>query len=132
MASGHEIFLHRRNEMMRRKTNWGKTPWKVTFGPKTERLPEAVDFAILGGGFTGLAAAAWLARIAPRKSVLLLEAGRLGEGTAGRNGGVELGQKAAGDLPGVGEVVAGDQRILGGVGVSAELGLSGGVESARG
>src|SRR5260221_9306793 len=103
MASGHEIFLHRRNEMKRRKTNWGKTPWKVTFRPKPKGLPETVDFAIVGGGFTGLAAAAWLARMTPRKSVLLLEAGRLGEGASGRTGGMGLAQTAPGGLAGVGE-----------------------------
>src|SRR6266404_9207278 len=112
MASRHEIFLHRRNEMKRRKPNWGKTPWKVTFRAKAGRLPEVVDFAIVGGGFTGLAAAAWLARLTPSKSVLLLEAGRLGEGASGRTGGMALAQTAAGGLPGLGDVLAGYRKNL--------------------
>src|SRR6266566_4032899 len=124
--------MHRRNEMKRGKPNWGKTPWKVTFRPKPKRLPETVDFAIVGGGFTGLAAAAWLARVTPRKSVLLLEAGRLGEGASGRTGGMALAQTAAGDLPGLGDVLSGYQVILRELGVAADLDLRGVWEIARG
>ncbi len=118
--------------MKRRKPNWGKTPWKVTFRAKAGRLPEVVDFAIVGGGFTGLAAAAWLARLTPSKSVLLLEAGRLGEGASGRTGGMALAQTAAGDLPGLGDVLRGYQRILRELGVAADLDLRGVWEIARG
>jgi len=118
--------------MRARKPNWGKTPWKVTFRPKPKRLPETVDFAIVGGGFTGLAAAAWLAGMTPRKSVLLLEAGRLGEGASGRTGGMALAQTAAGDLPGLGDVLAGYRKILRELGVAADLDLRGVWEIARG
>src|SRR5882757_2960891 len=117
--------------MRARKPNWGKTPWRVTFRPKPKRLPAAVDFAIVGGGFTGLAAAAWLARMTPKRSVLLLEAGRLGEGASGRTGGMALAQTAAGDLPGLGDVLSGYRKILRKLGVAADLDLRGVWEIAR-
>ena len=84
--------------MAKGRQNWGKTPWTVSFQSKTKALPDHVDFAVVGGGFTGLSAAAWLARLAPKKSVLLLEAGLLGNGASGRTGGMVLAQSAAGAL----------------------------------
>src|ERR1700739_1171986 len=53
--------------------NWGNRPWAVSFHAKPKPLPAAVDFAVVGGGFTGLAAALWLKRLSPEKSVALLE-----------------------------------------------------------
>jgi len=53
---------------MKRPTgNWGKTPWRISFRAKTKPVPEQVDIAIVGGGFTGLAAAAKAKRLAPEK-----------------------------------------------------------------
>lgn len=52
-----------------------------------------VDFAIIGGGFAGLAAARRLRQIDPTAKVALLEAGRLAEGASGRNSGFMI------DLP---------------------------------
>ena len=43
------------------------------------------DLIVIGGGFTGMAAA--LAAVETGRSVVLLEAGRIGEGASGRNGG---------------------------------------------
>lgn len=91
---------------------WGAPPWRIDFTPPQQPLPESVDFAIIGGGFTGLAAAAWLRLLAPEKSVAVLEAGRIGAGSSGRTGGVPLAESAAGDLPGLGDVLAGLTRIL--------------------
>ena len=39
---------------------WGIPPWDIDFLPPVQTLPEDADFAIVGGGFTGLAAAAAL------------------------------------------------------------------------
>src|SRR6516225_12054881 len=102
---------------MKSDGNWGETPWKVAFRAKAGTLPEGVDVAIVGGGFTGLAAAAMVKRLAREKSVLLLEAGRVGNGASGRTGGLVLAETAAGDLPGLGDVLRGYQRILGELGV---------------
>ncbi|WOD17092.1 NAD(P)/FAD-dependent oxidoreductase [Paraburkholderia kirstenboschensis] len=45
------------------------------------------DFAVVGGGITGLCAARRLAELAPEASVALIEADRIGRSTAGRNSG---------------------------------------------
>ena len=47
--------------------------------------PSEADVCIVGGGLAGLTAALWLARAG--KSVVLLEAERIGWGASGRNGG---------------------------------------------
>jgi glycine/D-amino acid oxidase-like deaminating enzyme len=117
--------------MARNKQNWGKTPWTVSFRPKVSALPDHVDFAVVGGGFTGLSAAAWLARWGKRKSVLVLEAGPLGNGASGRTGGMALAQTAAGDLPGLGDVLSGYREILRELDVKADLSLPGVWEVAR-
>jgi monoamine oxidase len=51
---------------------WGQPPWEIDFSPSRQSLPNRVDFAIIGAGFTGLAAAAWLRLHAPEKSVVVL------------------------------------------------------------
>jgi glycine/D-amino acid oxidase-like deaminating enzyme len=62
---------------------WGSPPWKISFTPSRRKLPSQVDFAIVGGGFTGLAAAAWLRLLAPDKSVAVFETARIGDVLAG-------------------------------------------------
>jgi glycine/D-amino acid oxidase-like deaminating enzyme len=118
---------------------WGQPPWQIDFTPAKRSLPPSVDFAIVGAGFTGLAAAASLRLHAPDKSVVVLEAGRIGHGASGRTGGMALAESAAGDLPGLGDVLAGLQQILAelsrasGVPIieRAELALPGAWEIAR-
>ncbi|HWZ99734.1 MAG TPA: FAD-binding oxidoreductase [Candidatus Dormibacteraeota bacterium] len=112
--------------------NWGTPPWTISFRPKKETLPDRVDFAIVGAGFSGLSAAAHLKRLAPKKSVIVLESGSLGAGSSGRTGGMALAETAAGPLPGLGDVLAGYKRILRDLGISAELNLPGVWELARG
>lgn len=118
--------------MKPKKPNWGTTPWKILFRGGIRKLPEHVDFAVVGGGFTGLTAAAWLARRGSKKSVLLLEAGQLGNGASGRTGGMALAQTAAGDLPGLGDVLRGYRNILKTLRVNGALELPGVWEIARG
>ncbi len=118
--------------MAKREQNWGRTPWKIGFSARATRLPEHVDVAIIGGGFTGLTAAACVKRGDAKKSVLLLEAGRFGNGASGRTGGMALTQTAAGDLPGLGDVLGGYKKILRELGVKADLDLRGVWEIARG
>lgn len=113
------------------QASWGEPPWQIDFAPEARPLPDEVDIAIVGGGFTGLAAAAWLRRLAPEKAVAVLEASRLGAGASGRTGGVALGETAAGDLPGLGDVLGGFAATLEGLGVECELRLDGVWEIAR-
>jgi glycine/D-amino acid oxidase-like deaminating enzyme len=111
--------------------HWGEPPWKVDFSPPAAVIPEEIDFAVVGAGFTGLAAAAWLRRSDPRKSVAVLEAWRLGEGASGRTGGMALAESAAGDLPGLGDVLGGVRAIFRELDVESELNLPGAWEIAH-
>lgn len=90
-----------------------------------------MDVAILGGGFTGLAAAAQLRRLDSQLSVAVFEAGRIGHGASGRTGGMVLGETAAGDKPGLGDVLAGFPKILRRLEVRCDLELGGAWEIAR-
>ena len=110
---------------------WGTPPWAIDFRPGPRALPAEVDFAVVGGGFTGLAAAAWLRQIAPERSVALLEMGAIGAGSSGRTGGLALAETSAGDLPGLGDVLAGFSETLRELGVDCDLSLPGAWELAR-
>ncbi|HEY6945496.1 MAG TPA: FAD-dependent oxidoreductase [Candidatus Acidoferrum sp.] len=117
---------------MSRKTHpWGVPPWTVNFRPKPCSLPDQVDFAVVGGGFTGLSAAACLRRLAPKKSVIVLEAASLGEGASGRTGGLALAETAAGPLSGLGDVLAGYKKILRSLRIDGRLELPGVWELGR-
>jgi glycine/D-amino acid oxidase-like deaminating enzyme len=110
---------------------WGTPPWKINFTPSRHKLPAHADFAIIGGGFTGLAAAAWLRLLAPEKSVAVFESARIGAGASGRTGGMVLAETAAGNQPGLGDVLAGFQSILKKLKVRCDLKLNGAWEIAR-
>jgi glycine/D-amino acid oxidase-like deaminating enzyme len=110
---------------------WGTPPWKISFTPQRLKIPAHVDFAIIGGGFTGLAAAAWLRALAPGKSVAVFEAVRIGAGASGRTGGMVLAETAAGNQPGLGDVLAGFRAVLQKLKVRCDLELSGAWEIAR-
>src|SRR5713101_1499416 len=110
---------------------WGVPPWTVDFRPAPRALPDLVDFAIVGGGFTGLSAAAWLRRFAPGRSVLVLESASIGNGASGRTGGMALAETAAGPLPGLGDVLAGYKKILRAFRIDSRLTLPGVWELCR-
>jgi glycine/D-amino acid oxidase-like deaminating enzyme len=117
---------------VRRKSHpWGTPPWTVDFRPTKRPLPDEVDFAIVGAGFAGLSAAAWLAKLAPVKSVLVLESESIGNGASGRTGGMALADTAAGPLPGLGDVLAGYKKILRALHVDSRLTLPGAWELGR-
>ena len=65
--------------------------WKSTLPPAPVPLglegPLKVKYAVLGGGFTGLACARRLAELHPDEDVAVLESERLGDGNSGRNSG---------------------------------------------
>src|SRR6202048_4845052 len=110
------------------KTHWGETPWRIDFRSLARPIPKQVDFAVIGGGFTGLSAAAWLRRFDPSKSVALFELRHVGAGSSGHTGGMTLAETAAGDLPGLGDVLAGFSNILRELPVACDLILSGGLD----
>jgi len=112
-------------------SRWGQPPWDIDFTPAVHAIPEKTDFAIIGGGFTGLAAAAWLRLLAPEKSVAVFEAARIGSGASGRTGGMALAETAAGDLPGLGDVLGGFEKILQKLDVDCDLSLPGAWEIGR-
>ncbi|WEX08822.1 FAD-binding oxidoreductase [Chelativorans sp. AA-79] len=75
----------------------GYSWYEATVGDRPEYPPldgdRRADVAIIGGGFTGLSAAAHLARMGV--DVALIEAHRMGDGASGRNGGqLGTGQRA--------------------------------------
>lgn len=59
--------------------------------PLTDEI--TADWLVIGGGFAGLAAARRLAHLRGGERIVLLEAGKIGEGPAGRNSGFMI------DLP---------------------------------
>jgi glycine/D-amino acid oxidase-like deaminating enzyme len=111
--------------------NWGSRPWTIDFRPMRKELPGEMDFAVIGGGFTGLAAAAWLKTLAPEKSVAVFEAETIGAGSSGHTGGMVLAETAVGDLPGLGDVLAGYEAILRKLDVQPDLRLPGVYELGR-
>lgn len=110
---------------------WGQPPWEIDFRPASRALPEKIDIAIIGAGFTGLAAAAWLRLIAPGKSVVVLESHHIGAGASGRTGGMALSETAAGPQRGVGDVLGSLEKFLKKLRVDCELNLNGAWEIAR-
>ena len=113
------------------KPRWGDPPWTVDFRPTPQPVPAKADFAVIGGGFTGLSAAAWLRRLEPAKSVVLLEAGTIGAGSSGRTGGMALAESAVGNLPGLGDVLGGFGGILRELQIDCDLHLPGVWELGR-
>jgi glycine/D-amino acid oxidase-like deaminating enzyme len=113
------------------KKRWGQSPWTIDFHPLPRLLTEQVDFAIVGGGFTGLAAAAWLRRLAPEKRVTVFEAEQIGAGASGNTGGMVLAESSAGDLPGLGDVLGGFGQTIAELGVDCDLDLRGAWEIGR-
>jgi len=111
--------------------NWGNRPWTIDFRAQRRALPGSADGVVVGGGFTGLAAAAWLKRLAPEKSVVLLEAEAFGSGASGHTGGMALAESASGDLPGLGDVLSGYRKILADLGTDSDLHLPGIYELGR-
>ena len=89
------------------------------------------DFVVIGGGFTGLAAAVWLRRFAPGNSVVVLEAGQVGAGASGRTGGMALSDSAAGKLVGLRDVLSSLQTNLEALEIDCDLDLCGAWEIAR-
>ncbi len=115
----------------RGKKNWGNRPWTIDFVPGRQELPKVVNFAVVGGGFTGLTAASRLKQFAPNATVCVFEAEEFGAGSSGHTGGMALAESAAGDLPGLGDVLGGYQKVLGELSVDGDVLLPGAYELGR-
>jgi glycine/D-amino acid oxidase-like deaminating enzyme len=81
----------------------GETGWNAILGP-APAYPEAegeitADWLVIGGGFAGLSAAKRLTELRGGDRILLIEAGRIGAGPAGRNSGfmIDLPHELSGD-----------------------------------
>jgi len=110
---------------------WGNPPWSIDFQPTPAAMPAEADFAVVGAGFSGLSAASWLRRFAPGKSVVVFESDSIGAGASGHTGGMALAETAAGDLPGLGDVLGGFTSILKELAVDCDLALPGVYEIGR-
>jgi glycine/D-amino acid oxidase-like deaminating enzyme len=110
---------------------WGKSPWSIYFQPAPASMPREADFAVVGAGFSGLSAAAWLRRFAPDKTVVVFESAAIGAGASGHTGGMALAETAAGDLPGLGDVLGGFCSILKDLEVECDLEMPGVFEIGR-
>ncbi len=81
----------------RRPKHAGPAAWSAILGalPPARPLPGDVtaDVTVIGAGFAGLSAARRLAQLNPEAKIVVLDAGRVGEGAAGRNSGFMI------DLP---------------------------------
>lgn len=110
---------------------WGRSPWRTEIALGRVRMPARADFVVVGGGLSGLSAAAWLGRMAPGKKVVLLEAAKLGAGASGRTGGMTLAETAGGNLPGLGDVLEGFEEILRELQIACDFVLCGAWEVGR-
>lgn len=114
-----------------RRAGWGAPPWESRFQPRALALPSEAELAIIGGGFTGLAVACWVRRLAPAWRVVLLEENRLGNGASGRSGGIALEDTAAGPLPGLERVLEDFATRLGALGIECDFELTAAWEIGR-
>lgn len=75
----------------------GAAAWNAILGPQAAATPLDVDisadFCVVGAGFAGLSAARRLRQLVPDARIVVIEAGRVAEGAAGRNSGFMI------DLP---------------------------------
>jgi glycine/D-amino acid oxidase-like deaminating enzyme len=110
---------------------WGNSPWTIDFHSTARTLPSEVDFAIVGGGFSGLSAAARIRQLQPDKTTAVFEADCVGAGSSGHTGGMTLAESAAGDLPGLGDVLGGFAEILRELKIECDFDLPGVWELGR-
>ncbi|MBZ0275647.1 MAG: FAD-binding oxidoreductase [Anaerolineae bacterium] len=83
------VLFPEKLEIDENQSLWVKqSPPYIPGAPLRESIE--VDFAIIGGGFTGVSAAYHFSQRYPEKRVALLEAKSLANGASGRNGGMML------------------------------------------
>jgi glycine/D-amino acid oxidase-like deaminating enzyme len=102
---------------------WGEPLWSAEAAIPRAALPARVEIAVVGAGFTGLSAAAILARAGAE--VHVLEASTLGDGASGRSGGLALEGTAFGALPGVERCLDALREQVRAHGIRCDLALDG-------
>jgi glycine/D-amino acid oxidase-like deaminating enzyme len=112
-------------------SGWGNPPWQIDFRSTARGLPEEIDFAVVGAGFSGLSAAAYLRKLQPDKTTVVFEADCVGAGSSGHTGGMTLAETAAGDLPGLGDVLKGFRKIQGELEIDCDFKVPGVWELGR-
>jgi glycine/D-amino acid oxidase-like deaminating enzyme len=122
---------HSRAKHSPSNAGWGNPPWTIDFDSTARALPSEADFAIVGGGFGGLSAAARLRQVHPDKTTVVFEADSVGAGSSGYTGGMTLAESAAGDLPGLGDVLEGFVEIQHDLKIECDLKLPGVWELGR-
>lgn len=94
----------------------GPAAWSAILGAQAPATPldedTTADFAVIGAGFAGLSAARRLAQLHPQSKIVVLDAGRVAEGAAGRNSGFMIDlphDLASDDYAGCGD----DRKMIG-------------------
>ncbi len=103
--------------------DWGEPPWRVGVVVPRTALPEHVEIAVVGAGFTGLATA--LACAARGASVRVFEACGIGAGASGRTGGIALEGTAVGPRPGADACLAALAALVSAHEIDCDLDLGG-------
>ena len=87
---------------------WGEPVWSFPVPIIPHPLTDGwrLDVAIVGAGFTGLAAAHYMLQHRPTLHLAVFEARQVGAGASGRTGGMILEDTAVGPLPGVEDCIA--------------------------
>ena len=103
---------------------WGEPPWpRMEVAAARPVETSAPEVAIIGGGFTGMSAAYYLARHGIR--AVVLEAERLGDGASGRTGGIVLEGTARGIIEGADRCVPTLERLVREARINCDLRLPG-------
>jgi gamma-glutamylputrescine oxidase len=103
--------------------DWGEPPWRVDVVVPHAAMPDRVEIAVVGAGFTGLATA--LACTARGAEVHVFEAIGIGAGASGRTGGIALEGTAVGPLPGADGCLAALAGLIAAHGIDCNLDLGG-------
>lgn len=94
---GRTLEMTKEYSAIRLPKHAGPAGWDAILAKRTPRPAldhdRTCDFAVVGAGFAGLYATRRLAQLNPGARIVLLDAGRVGEGAAGRNSGFMI------DLP---------------------------------